>query len=84
MFSTLGGVATTARVNPRFPLPAMATWDRPTVLRSARVLRALEPPRLAVGHGPVVDDPSAAMDRAIARAASVLEPDAARAGAKAR
>jgi glyoxylase-like metal-dependent hydrolase (beta-lactamase superfamily II) len=80
-FSTLGGVATTARVNPRFPLPAMATWDRPTVLRSARALRALEPSRLAVGHGPVVDDPLAAMDRAIARAARALEPDASRAGA---
>jgi hypothetical protein len=73
-FSTLGGVATTARANPRFPLPAMATWDRPTVLRSARALRALEPARLAVGHGPVVEGPLAAMDRAIARAASRLEP----------
>jgi glyoxylase-like metal-dependent hydrolase (beta-lactamase superfamily II) len=73
-FSTLGGVATTARANPRFPLPAMATWDRPTVLRSARALRALEPARLAVGHGPVVEDPLAAMDGAIARAAIRLEP----------
>jgi glyoxylase-like metal-dependent hydrolase (beta-lactamase superfamily II) len=82
-FSTLGGVATTARANPRFPLPAMATWDRPTVLRSARALRALDPPRLAVGHGPVVADPLAAMDRAIARAASRIEPTAAGARAAA-
>jgi glyoxylase-like metal-dependent hydrolase (beta-lactamase superfamily II) len=82
-FSTLGGVATTARANPRFPLPATATWDRPTALRSARALRALEPARLAVGHGPVVEDPLAAMDRAIARAATRLEPGTAAARAAA-
>jgi glyoxylase-like metal-dependent hydrolase (beta-lactamase superfamily II) len=68
-FSTLGGVATSAKVNPRFPLPALATWHRPTELASARALRALEPTRLAPGHGPVVDDPVAAMDAAIAKAA---------------
>jgi glyoxylase-like metal-dependent hydrolase (beta-lactamase superfamily II) len=67
-YSTLGGVATTAKTNPRFPLPAMATWDRPTALRSARELRALDPARLAVGHGTVVDAPAAAMDAAIAKA----------------
>jgi glyoxylase-like metal-dependent hydrolase (beta-lactamase superfamily II) len=68
-YSTLGGVATTAKVNPRFPLPALATWDRPTALRTARELRALDPARLAVGHGGVVERPAAAMDAAIARAA---------------
>src|SRR4029079_12908616 len=53
-FSTLGGVATTAKPNPRFPLPALSTWDRPTALRTAKELRALDPARLAVGHGNVV------------------------------
>ncbi|HLH13392.1 MAG TPA: MBL fold metallo-hydrolase [Solirubrobacteraceae bacterium] len=67
-YSTLGGVATTARANPRFPLPALATWHRATALRSARELRALDPARLAPGHGAVVDAPGAAMDAAIARA----------------
>ena len=67
-FSTLGGVETTARVNPRFPLPALATWDRPTALRSARALRAVEPARLAPGHGRVVESPLDAMDAAIQRA----------------
>jgi glyoxylase-like metal-dependent hydrolase (beta-lactamase superfamily II) len=66
-YSTLGGVATSARPNPRFPLPAMATWHRPTALESARKLRALEPVRLAPGHGKVVEDPGAAMDAAIRR-----------------
>jgi glyoxylase-like metal-dependent hydrolase (beta-lactamase superfamily II) len=69
-YSTLGGVATTAKVNPRFPLPATATWHRPTALESAKALRALDPTRLAPGHGNVVDSPARAMDAAIARGAS--------------
>jgi glyoxylase-like metal-dependent hydrolase (beta-lactamase superfamily II) len=68
-FSTLGGVATSAKANWRFPLPAMATWDRGVELDSARALRALNPARLAPGHGPVVEDPAAAMDAAIRAAA---------------
>ena len=67
-YSTLGGVETTARVNPRFPFPGWATWHRPTALATARALRALDPARLAPGHGSVVDAPGPAMDRAIARA----------------
>lgn len=68
-FSTLGGVATSAKPDPRFPLPWMSTWHRPTALRTARELRALSPTRLAVGHGRVVDAPAVAMDAAIARGA---------------
>ena len=67
-YSTLGGVETTARINPRFPLPGFASWHRPTALESARALRALDPARLAPGHGKVVESPAAAMDAAIARA----------------
>jgi glyoxylase-like metal-dependent hydrolase (beta-lactamase superfamily II) len=66
-YSTLGGVATAARVHPRFPLLGMATWHRPTALETARALRALDPARLAPGHGRVVEAPAAAMDAAIAR-----------------
>jgi glyoxylase-like metal-dependent hydrolase (beta-lactamase superfamily II) len=69
-FSTLGGVATSAKPNWRFPLPAMATWDRGIELDSARALRGLAPTRLAPGHGPVVDAPVAAMDAAIRAAAA--------------
>jgi glyoxylase-like metal-dependent hydrolase (beta-lactamase superfamily II) len=68
-YSTLGGVATTAKANWRFPLPALATWHKPTALASAKALRTLDPARLAPGHGPVVEAPGAAMDRAIARGA---------------
>jgi glyoxylase-like metal-dependent hydrolase (beta-lactamase superfamily II) len=66
-YSTLGGVATSARTNPRFPLVGMATWHRPTALESAGALRALDPARLAPGHGKVIEAPAAAMDAAIAK-----------------
>jgi glyoxylase-like metal-dependent hydrolase (beta-lactamase superfamily II) len=65
-FSTLGGVSTTGRINPRFPLVGMSTWDRPTENRTAAMLRTLAPTALAVGHGPVVADPAPAIDRALA------------------
>ncbi len=68
-FSTLGGVATSAKPHWRFPLPAMATWDRAIELESARRLAALQPARLAPGHGTVVEEPGAAMRSAIAKAA---------------
>ncbi len=65
-FQVLGGVAVSGTVKPLFPLPALATWHKPTALQSAQTLRALEPSRLAVGHGRVLVEPLAAMDRAIA------------------
>jgi glyoxylase-like metal-dependent hydrolase (beta-lactamase superfamily II) len=53
----------------RFPVPALVgTWHGPTAVASARALRALEPARLASGHGRVVEQPVAAMDEALARA----------------
>jgi glyoxylase-like metal-dependent hydrolase (beta-lactamase superfamily II) len=53
----------------RFPLAYGATVDRSQDLASARALRALDPSRLAAGHGPVAEAPTAAMDAAIARSA---------------
>lgn len=73
VFSSRGGVETSARANPRFPLVVMGTWHRPTVLESARKLRALNPSRLASGHGHVIEAPGAAMDAAIERARRALE-----------
>lgn len=64
-YSTLGGVATTAKPNWKFPLPAMATWHRPTEIETAKALRALDPARLAPGHGKVVESPAAQMDAAL-------------------
>jgi glyoxylase-like metal-dependent hydrolase (beta-lactamase superfamily II) len=65
-FSTLGGVSTTGRVNPRFPLVGMSTWDRGTANRTAAMLAEVGPAALAVGHGRVVRDPAAAIRRALA------------------
>jgi glyoxylase-like metal-dependent hydrolase (beta-lactamase superfamily II) len=70
VFTTYGGAAVSNHFHLRFPLAAMATWDGAQDLASARVLRALEPPLLAVGHGPALRDPLAAMDAAIARASA--------------
>jgi glyoxylase-like metal-dependent hydrolase (beta-lactamase superfamily II) len=66
-FSTLGGVATSAKMNWRFPLPAYATWNKPIDLESAKKLLALRPDRLAPGHGKIVDAPTAQMAKAIER-----------------
>ncbi len=67
-FQTLGGVAVSGVIRPLFPFPGMANWHKPTSLESARALRALDPSRLAVGHGRVLEPPLAAMDKAIAKA----------------
>jgi glyoxylase-like metal-dependent hydrolase (beta-lactamase superfamily II) len=68
VFTTYGGAAVSNHFHLRFPLAAMATWDKAKDLESARALRALEPAILAVGHGPALRGPEAAMDAAIARA----------------
>jgi len=65
---TLGGVAVAGKLNLLFPLPAMATWHKPTALASVRALLELKPQRLAAGHGRVIDNPQAAMERAIREA----------------
>ncbi len=68
-FQTRGGVAVSGTFKLLFPLVYFATWHKGLALKSARKLRVLEPSRLAVGHGPVLTDPLAAMDRAITQAA---------------
>ncbi len=70
VFTSYGTVAVSNHFYWRFPLATMATWDRAKDLESARALRALDPARLVVGHGPAVSAPGATMDRAINRAAS--------------
>jgi glyoxylase-like metal-dependent hydrolase (beta-lactamase superfamily II) len=68
VFTSIGSVAVSSHFYLRFPLAAMATFDKPTDLQSARALRALDPALLVVGHGPAVAAPAAAIDTAIARA----------------
>jgi len=72
-FQTRAGIAVSGVIRPLFPFPAMATWSLSTALESARSLRALSPSRLSVGHGPVIEDPLEAMDRAIEAAERKME-----------
>jgi glyoxylase-like metal-dependent hydrolase (beta-lactamase superfamily II) len=67
-YTTYGHAAVSNHFYWRFPLAAMATWDKAKDLDSARTLRGLDPSLLAVGHGRALRDPGRAMDAAIARA----------------
>jgi glyoxylase-like metal-dependent hydrolase (beta-lactamase superfamily II) len=67
-YTSFGNVAVSNHFYLRFPLAAMATWDKAKDLESARALRALDPALLVVGHGPAAAAPGGAMDQAIARA----------------
>ena len=69
VFTTIGSVAVSNHFYWRFPLAAMATFNKAQDLESARALRALDPALMVVGHGQAVRTPAAAMDAAIARAA---------------
>jgi glyoxylase-like metal-dependent hydrolase (beta-lactamase superfamily II) len=69
VFTAYGTTAVSNHFYWRFPLAAMATYDKQTDLESARRLRSLDPTLLLVGHGPAVREPGAAMDAAIDRAA---------------
>jgi glyoxylase-like metal-dependent hydrolase (beta-lactamase superfamily II) len=68
VFTTIGAPNVTDHFYWRFPLAAMATYDKARDLESARALRALAPTLLAVGHGAATADPGAALDAAIQRA----------------
>ncbi|MFT4050260.1 MAG: MBL fold metallo-hydrolase [Solirubrobacterales bacterium] len=72
VFSTLGGLATSAVVNPLFPLVKMGTWHPPTVIDSAKKLTELSPARLAPGHGRVFEAPVGDMWKVIAKAKNNL------------
>lgn len=67
-YSTIGGVATAARLKAPFPVIALVAWHRASGLESAQRLRDLDPSSLAVGHGKVVRSPTAEMDKALAHA----------------
>jgi glyoxylase-like metal-dependent hydrolase (beta-lactamase superfamily II) len=51
-----------------FPLPAMATWPRPTALASAKRMLALPIRRYAAGHGRMVEGGPELLEEAIRRA----------------
>lgn len=69
-FQTRGGLAVSGIINPWFPFPALATWCKQEALDTARKLAGFQPALLAVGHGEMLSNPVAAMNKAIARAAA--------------
>lgn len=71
-WATLFGVTVPSHLS-WFPLPYMATWHRPTAFETAKTLRALNPSRLAVGHGPVIESPGQKMDRELQKAERALK-----------
>ena len=69
VYTSYGTLNVTDHLYWRFPFAAMATFDKPQDLDSARTVRGLDPALMAVGHGPALRSPAQAMDVAIARAA---------------
>jgi glyoxylase-like metal-dependent hydrolase (beta-lactamase superfamily II) len=67
-FTSFGGLAVSNHFYLRFPLAAMATWDKAKDLESAKRLRELAPAMLVVGHGGPVRNPGPAMGKAVAAA----------------
>lgn len=69
---TRGGIAVSGVLKPLFPFPALATWDKSEALAGVQKLRALKPTLIAVGHGKMLENPEAQMDRAIEEAKQQL------------
>jgi glyoxylase-like metal-dependent hydrolase (beta-lactamase superfamily II) len=67
-FQTAAGTAVAGVIHWLFPFPALATWHLPTALKTAVALRNLNPTRLAVGHGRVLENPADQMEQAIREA----------------
>ncbi|WP_369435948.1 MBL fold metallo-hydrolase [Lysinibacillus fusiformis] len=65
---TRGKLVVSGMMNPLFPFPALATWDKCTALESAKKLSDYKPNLLAVGHGKMLEQPQKLLDRAIAQA----------------
>ncbi|MFF2091773.1 MBL fold metallo-hydrolase [Paenibacillus sp. NPDC058174] len=72
-FQLRGGLAVSGQLRPWFPFPALATWNKRASLESARKLLAYKPAVLAVGHGNLLQQPSAALVKAIAEAERILK-----------
>lgn len=65
---TRGKLLVSGMMNPLFPFPALATWDKHSALSSAKKLSELNPSLLAVGHGKMLKNPQELLNMAIAEA----------------
>ena len=70
--SRAGGLRVCFDSAPLFPLVAQGSWAPDLALQSARRLLDLNPSRLALGHGPVLEAPRALLERATAHAEARL------------
>jgi glyoxylase-like metal-dependent hydrolase (beta-lactamase superfamily II) len=66
LHSVGGQLQITDHATLRFPFPAVVLFDKAAARRTARELTALTPARVAPGHGKVVEQPAAQLERAIA------------------
>lgn len=67
-FVTIGNLAVSGMMNPLFPFPALATWDKHIALESAKKVIDYKPSLLAVGHGKMLEQPQELLALAIAKA----------------
>ncbi|UBV43671.1 MBL fold metallo-hydrolase [Deinococcus taeanensis] len=64
-FVNVPGLRVASVLHPLFPLPTFGTHDAARTIRSARTLLDVPARLLALGHGPVLPRPQAAMERAV-------------------
>ena len=64
---TVGRVTITSELYWKFPFPTTATWSKSHANASVAQIAALNPSRLAPGHGQVVADPAGQLAAALAR-----------------
>jgi glyoxylase-like metal-dependent hydrolase (beta-lactamase superfamily II) len=69
-FYHVGHLSVVTEFNWYFPFPYWANWHPPTAQLTAHKLAALEPRRLAVGHGDVIPNPAQALAAALQNAKS--------------
>jgi len=67
-FITQTGVVAAGVFSWFFPMPALFSWNGSLSARSAAKLRDVKPTRLAVGHGNTIENPGAALEKAVALA----------------
>ncbi|GAA5532389.1 MBL fold metallo-hydrolase [Deinococcus aluminii] len=72
-FVNVLGLRVVTELHPLFPMPTLGTSDPAQALESARRLLDLPLASLALGHGPVLSVPRAAMTRAVQRAEHALQ-----------
>ncbi|MGO0059870.1 MBL fold metallo-hydrolase [Brevibacillus fluminis] len=71
-FQLRGGIAVSGKLQPFFPFPAMATWNKQAALDSAKKLYDLQPSVLAVGHGEMLRQPMVQIAKAVQTAEQKL------------